>query len=256
MGARVVITARDECRGRLALRDIRELSGRDDVEVMPLDLSRFASVGELAAKFAERFDRLDVLINNAGITVKSRHETEDGNEMTLQVNHLGHFMLTHLLCGMLVAGGPSRVVNITSSAHKSARRADLDDLQSSIRYTAHSAYAKSKLATILFARELARRWDGKGVSAFAVHPGIVKTGFRGGGSLGLLGSIAFGLIRPFAMSSEEGARGPVYVASAPDLDRCSVRYWVKSVPGSSSAVAQDDDAARRLWEMSEQLVGL
>jgi NAD(P)-dependent dehydrogenase (short-subunit alcohol dehydrogenase family) len=174
MGARVVITARDEWRGRLALSDIRELSGSDDVEVMPLDLARLASVGDLVATFADRFDRLDVLINNAGITMKSRHETEDGNEMTLQVNHLGRFMLTHLLRDMLVAGTPSRVVNITSSADMSARRADLDDLQSSHRYTAHSAYAKSKLAA----------------------------------------------------------------------------------PGSSSAVAQDDAAARRLWEMSEQLVGL
>jgi NAD(P)-dependent dehydrogenase (short-subunit alcohol dehydrogenase family) len=104
MGARVVITARDEWRGRLALSDIRELSGSDDVEVMPLDLARLASVGDLVATFADRFDRLDVLINNAGITMKSRHETEDGNEMTLQVNHLGHFMLTHLLRDMLVAG--------------------------------------------------------------------------------------------------------------------------------------------------------
>jgi NAD(P)-dependent dehydrogenase (short-subunit alcohol dehydrogenase family) len=255
MGAQVTITARDPARGAAALDEIRTRSGRDDVEVMALDLARLASVREFAAAFAARHDRLDVLVNNAGLVLSSRRETVDGYEMTFQVNHLGHFLLTELLRDQLAAGAPARVVNVSSDAHKSARRGlDFDDLQSQRRYRSFSVYGKTKLANILFTRELARRWDGTGVTANAVHPGFVASSFGRDGDTGRFGALLFPLLKPFALTAAQGAETSVYVASAPELEGITGGYWVKSAPASPSNAAQDAAAAARLWEVSEQLV--
>jgi NAD(P)-dependent dehydrogenase (short-subunit alcohol dehydrogenase family) len=255
MGAQVTITARDPARGAAALDEIRTRSGRDDVEVMPLDLARLASVRDFAAEFAARHDRLDVLVNNAGLVLSSRQETIDGYEMTFQVNHLGHFLLTKRLHDQLVAGAPARVVNVASDAHKGARRGlDFDDLQSQHRYRGFSVYGRSKLANILFTRELARRWDGTGVTANAVHPGFVASSFGRDGDTGRFGALLFPLLKPFALTSAQGAQTSVYVASTPELESITGGYWVKSAPASPSAAAQDDAAAARLWEVSDQLV--
>jgi NAD(P)-dependent dehydrogenase (short-subunit alcohol dehydrogenase family) len=257
MGAQVVITARNEQRGQEARDEVRGRSGRHDVEAMPLDLARLASVRELATAFRARYDRLDVLLNNAGAMLSPRRETEDGYEMTFQVNHLGHFLLTQLLRDRLAAGAPSRVVNVASDLHAKARRGlDFDDLQSTRRYGASTVYAKSKVANILFTRELARRWNDSGVAANAVHPGFVATRFGRDGDMGMFGKLLFPLISPLALSPEQGARTSVYVASAPELDGITGGYWVKCAPATPSAAAQDDDAARRLWEISEQLIGV
>jgi NAD(P)-dependent dehydrogenase (short-subunit alcohol dehydrogenase family) len=254
-GAQVTITARDPARGAAALDAIRTRSGRDDVEVMALDLARLASVREFAAEFAARHDRLDVVVNNAGLVLSSRRETVDGYEMTFQVNHLGHFLLTELLRDQLVAGGSARVVNVASDAHKSARRGlDFDDLQSQRRYRSFSVYGRTKLANILFTRELARRWDGTGVTANAVHPGFVASSFGRDGDTGRFGALLFPLLKPFALTAAQGAQTSVYVASAPELEGITGGYWVKSAPASPSTAAQDDGAAARLWEISEQLV--
>jgi NAD(P)-dependent dehydrogenase (short-subunit alcohol dehydrogenase family) len=255
MGAQVTITARDPARGAAARDEIRTRSGRDDVDVMALDLAQLASVREFAGEFAARHDRLDVLVNNAGLVLSSRRETVDGYEMTFQVNHLGHFLLTELLRGQLVAGAPSRVVNVASDAHKSARRGlDFDDLQSQRRYRSFAVYGKTKLANILFTRELARRWDGSGVAANAVHPGFVASSFGRDGDTGILGKLVFPLLKPFALNAAQGAQTSVYVASAPELEGITGGYWVKSAPASPSTAAQDDAAAARLWMVSEQLV--
>ena len=255
MGAQVTITARDPARGAAALDEIRTRSGRDDAEVMALDLARLASVREFAGEFAARHERLDVLVNNAGLVLSSRQETVDGYEMTFQVNHLGPFLLTQLLRDQLVAGDAARVVNVASDAHKSARRGlDFDDLQSSRRYRSFSVYGKTKLANILFTRELARRWDDTGVTANAVHPGFVASSFGRDGDTGRLGALVFPLLKPFALTPEQGAQTQVYVASAAELAGITGGYWVKSAPATPSTAAQDDAAAARLWEISEQLV--
>jgi NAD(P)-dependent dehydrogenase (short-subunit alcohol dehydrogenase family) len=256
MGAQVVFTARDATRGTEALAEIRTRSGNDAVDVMPLDLARFASVREFAKRWSDEHDQLDVLVNNAGLILNSRRETDDGNEMTFQVNHLGPFLLTQLLRDQLVAGDDARVVNVASDAHSSARRGlDFDDLQSRRHYRGFRVYGKTKLANILFTRELARRWDDTAVTANAVHPGFVASSFGRDGDTGRFGALLFPLLKPFALSPEQGARTQVYVASAPELAGITGGYWVKSAPATPSAAAQDDAAAARLWEVSEELVG-
>jgi retinol dehydrogenase-12 len=255
-GATVVFTARDAQRGADALAEIRSRSGSDAVDVMALDLASLASVREFARQFADAHDHLDVLINNAGLTLSKRRETEDGYEMTFQVNHLGPFLLTELLRDQLVAGTSARVVNVASDAHKSARRGlDFDDLQTANRrYRGFSVYGRTKLANILFTRELARRWDDTGVTANAVHPGFVASSFGRDGDTGSVGNIFMALLKPIALTPAQGARTQVYVASAPELVAVTGGYWVKSAPTTPSAAAQDDIAAARLWEASEQLV--
>jgi NAD(P)-dependent dehydrogenase (short-subunit alcohol dehydrogenase family) len=171
------------------------------------------------------------------------------------VNHLGPFLLTNLLRDLLVAGDEARVVTVASAAHSSARRGlDFDDLQSARGYRSYGVYAKSKLANILFTRELARRWNDAGVTANAVHPGFVASRFGRDGDTGRLTGIVFPLLKPFALTPEQGARTQVYVASAPELTGITGGYWAKSAPATPSAAAQDDAAAARLWEVSEQLV--
>jgi NAD(P)-dependent dehydrogenase (short-subunit alcohol dehydrogenase family) len=254
MGAHVVITSRDQARGEAARRDIVQRSGNDAVDVMQLDLASLASVRAFASAFLDRYDRLDVLIDNAGLVLGSRSVTEDGCETTFQVNHLGHFLLTELLRDRLVESAPARVVVVTSDAHKNARRGlDFDDLQSERKYRSFSVYSKSKLANILFTRELARRLDGTGVTVNCVHPGFVASRFGRDGDIGMLGSVVMPLLRPFALNAEQGAQTSIYVASDPSVEGITGAYWVKCAPVSPSDAALDDVAARRLWEVSEQL---
>jgi NAD(P)-dependent dehydrogenase (short-subunit alcohol dehydrogenase family) len=256
LGARVVITSRDEERGRAAREEIAERSGNDTVEVMLLDLASFRSIRAFAADVLDRFDRLDVLVNNAGLILRRRTETEDGFEATFGINHLGHFLLTDLLVDRLKASAPSRVVVVASDAHKGARRGlDFDDLQSERGYRWMDAYNKSKLANIYFARELARQLDGSDVTANALHPGFVRSDFGRGGDLGkLYGWGIKYLAGPFAISPERGARTTTYLASSPEVENVTGGYFYKCKPSKPSGTAQDDDAARRLWDVSERLV--
>jgi NAD(P)-dependent dehydrogenase (short-subunit alcohol dehydrogenase family) len=255
-GARVVITSRDAARGAAAVTEIRERSGNNAVDVMALDLASLASVHAFANELLAREDRLDVLIDNAGLILRRRTETENGFETTFGVNHLGHFVLTGLLLDRLRASAPSRVVVVSSDAHKSARHGlDFDDLQSERRYRAVDAYGKSKLANIYFARELARRLDGSGVTANSLHPGFVASRFARDGDLGWIAHIGMPLVRPFALSSAAGARTSIHLASSPDVEGLTGHYFYKCAPLSRSKVAQDDEAARRLWAVSEELVG-
>jgi NAD(P)-dependent dehydrogenase (short-subunit alcohol dehydrogenase family) len=223
---------------------------------MALDLASFRSIRSFAAGVLDRFDRLDVLVDNAGLILRRRTETEDGFEATFGINHLGHFLLTDLLLDRLRASAPSRVVVVASSAHKGARQGlDFDDLQSIRKYRWMEAYSKSKLANIYFARELARRLDGTGVTVNALHPGFVRSDFGRGGDLG--GLYGWGikyLAGPFAISSERGARTTIYLASSPEVGGVTGGYFYKCKPAVPSRVAQDDAAARRLWDVSEQLV--
>jgi NAD(P)-dependent dehydrogenase (short-subunit alcohol dehydrogenase family) len=254
-GATVIMTARDRARGVAALNDVREQSGSDAVELMSLDLASFASIRTFADELQSRHDRLDVLVNNAGLVSRTRTETEDGFETTFGVNHLGHFLLTSLLLGPLRAGAPSRIVVVASHAHKQARRGlDFTDLQSERKYSPMAAYARSKLANIYFARELARRLDGSGVTANSLHPGFVGSRFGRDGDGGRFGDVVMALARPLAISPEKGARTSIWLASAPSLAGVTGDYFYKCKPSTPSAVARDDEAARRLWAVSEELV--
>jgi NAD(P)-dependent dehydrogenase (short-subunit alcohol dehydrogenase family) len=255
LGDRVVITSRNEERGRAAVQEIRERSGNDSVDVMPLDLASFRSIRSFAAAALDRFDRLDVLLNNAGVMLRPRAETEDGLEGTFGINHLGHFLLTDLLLERLEASAPARVVVVASHAHKFARRGlDFDDLQAERRYRWMNAYGKSKLANIYFARELARRLDGSGVTVNALHPGFVRSELGRGGDLGKVYGLGTFLSAPFAISPAKGARTAIYLASSPDVDGVTGGYFYKCKPVTPSKAARDDAAARRLWDVSEKLV--
>ncbi len=254
-GANVVITARDRARGVAALTEVRERSGSDAVDLMSLDLASFASIRSFVDELTTTRDRLDVLVNNAGLVSRSRTETSDGFETTFGVNHLGHFLLTSLLLDRLRASAPSRVVIVASHAHKQARRGlDFADLQSEAKYRPFDAYAKSKLANIYFARELGRRLAGSGVTANSLHPGFVRSRFGRDGDGGRLGDIVMALAAPIAISPEKGARTSIWLASAPSLAGVTGEYFYKCAPSTPTAVARDDEAARRLWAVSEELV--
>jgi NAD(P)-dependent dehydrogenase (short-subunit alcohol dehydrogenase family) len=254
-GARVVITARNPGRGTAAQHEIESRSGQH-CEVMALDLASFASVRTFADTFARRHDRLDVLILNAGGVLAKRELTEDGHERQFQANHLAHFLLTSLLRDQVVASAPARFVIVASSAHKSLRRPiDFDDIEgASSRYNGFQTYYRTKLMNILFARELARRLDGTGVTANSLHPGFVASKFARDGDLSWWGNIGMPLTRPFSISQAKGARTSVFVASAPELVGVTGEYFVKCRVAQPSAAAQDDDAAARLWAESEQLL--
>jgi retinol dehydrogenase 12 len=207
-----------------------------------------ALAGRLAA-----LERIDVLINNAGLVLGERRVTEDGFEHVFAVNHLAPFLLTSLLLPKLTGSAPARVVTVTSDAH-SAARLDLDDPGQEHGWDSWRSYANSKLANILFTRELARRLDGTGVTANCAHPGVVRTGFgREGKPLLRLGTM---LARPFFLSPERGADTVVYLASSPDVAGETGGYYVKRQRREPSAAARDDAAARKLWEISEQMTGL
>jgi NAD(P)-dependent dehydrogenase (short-subunit alcohol dehydrogenase family) len=259
-GATVVITSRDRERGEKARAEIADRTGpeRDvmKIHVMELDLASFASVRRFAGDFVERFDRLDVLINNAGLLLSQRSETEEGFETTFGVNHLGHFLLTSLLVERLKANdGGARVINLSSVAHKRARHGlDFDDLQSTRGYAAMPVYSRSKLANIYFTRELGHRLDGDGVTVNALHPGFVRSEFARSGDTGAFYSIGVRLASPFAISPGRGARTSIYLASSPEVDGVTGEYFYKCRPAPISKAARDDAAARRLWDVSEELV--
>jgi len=254
LGANVILTARDPAKGTAATTEIRRRFPDANVDAMELDLSRLADVRTFATLVTERLPRLDVLVNNAGLILDERRVTEDGFEMTFQVNHLGPFLLTNLLLAKLKESAPSRIVNVASAAHRGAKL-DFDDLQSE-RHFSVRVYGTTKLCNILFTRELARRLQGMGVTANSLHPGTVRTGFGRDGDTSGFVALAVKLGGPFFLSAEKGAATSIYVAASPEIEGVSGEYFAKSRISKPTAAARDDEAARRLWDASEELVGL
>jgi NAD(P)-dependent dehydrogenase (short-subunit alcohol dehydrogenase family) len=254
-GAQVVITSRDPDKGQAALAEIREASGRDDVVCMRLDLASLAEVRRFAAEFLERHPRLDVLVLNAGLMLGARSQTVDGFESTFGVNHLGHFALTRLLLDRLKQSGPARIVVLSSQAHRGARGLDFDDLQLQRGYSSWKAYTRSKLANLLFTLELAERLEGTGVTVNAAHPGVVATEFAGADDMGRFAALVWSLGKWAMLTPEQGARTSVYLASSPEVEGVSGKYFIKSKPARTTRAAQDREAARRLWDVSEALTG-
>jgi retinol dehydrogenase-12 len=256
-GANVVITARDPAKGKAAVEEIRGRHPDAKVDVMQLDLSHLDDVRTFAKDFAARHPKLDVLVNNAGLVLDKRTLTDDGYETTFQVNHLGPFLLTNLLLDNLKAAAPSRIVNVASAAHRGAKL-DFDDLQTdnASGFRSMRVYGTTKLCNILFTRELARRLAGTGVTANSLHPGTVRTGFGRDGDISGLFAVGIKIGGVFFKSPAQGARTSIHVASAPDLESTSGEYFVNRRVSKPSAAARDDEQARRLWEVSEQLAGL
>ena len=254
LGAAVTIVARDAARGDAAAAEIRQRAPRAQVEIMTADLSNLAQVRRLAAEVQARGRRLDVLVNNAGVISPHRRLTADGLEITFATNHLGPFLLTNLLRGLLQRSAPARVVTVASAAHKQVRAVAWDDLARGGQTPPGQAYAVSKLLNVLFTAELARRLANTGVTANCLHPGFVRTAL-GRDVTGLPG-FAVRLALRLRPGPEAGARTSVYVASSPEVAAISGGYFVRSRLSQPSTLARDPQAAARLWTMSAELADL
>ncbi|MBI4442401.1 MAG: SDR family oxidoreductase [Acidobacteria bacterium] len=252
-GATVIVVGRNRQRAESTAAAIQERVANAAVEWMAADFTSLEQVRRLAEEFRARHNQLHVLLNNAGLWWRRRQVTTDGFEATFAVNHLAHFLLTNLLLDTLKASAPARVVNVSSGAHRRGR-IDFQDLMAEKRYNGLRCYSNSKLANILFTQELARRLQGSGVTANSLHPGLVATGLftNVGSGLGLL----LQLIRPWMLRPEQGARTCVYAASAPELENVSGRYFDNCRENIPAPEAQDEAAARRLWQVSAEMTGL
>jgi NAD(P)-dependent dehydrogenase (short-subunit alcohol dehydrogenase family) len=250
-GAHVVIVARNADKGRAALAQVRA-AAPGGAELIVADLSSQEQVRRAAAEFKARHDRLDVLVNNAGVYVPERHVTADGLEETFGLNHLGYFLFTKELLDVIQATRQARIVNVSSDAHRGARMR-WEDLQfERTPYRGFQAYGQSKLANVLFTYELARRLEGTGVTVNCLHPGVIGSGF--GQTYGSALSILVKIARPFMLSPEEGARTSIYLASSPEVEGVTGKYFSKCKPVKSNAISYDLQSQQKLWSLSEQLV--
>jgi NAD(P)-dependent dehydrogenase (short-subunit alcohol dehydrogenase family) len=251
-GALVVITGRDAARTQETLEAIRKETRNQQVESLLADFSSQAEVRRLAAEFRTRHGRLDVLINNAGAVFMERGVTVDGFERTWAVNHLASFLLTLELKDLIEASAPARIVNVSSAMHN-GRTLDPDKIQEEKIYGI-SGYGQSKLANVLFTYALARRLKGTSVTANCLHPGVVSTSLmKPKGSLAA--KVAMTLMQPFLTSPEKGAATSLYLASSPEVEGVTGKYFVKCKPKRSSPVSYDEALQERLWELSLQQTG-
>ncbi|XP_026233714.1 retinol dehydrogenase 11 [Anabas testudineus] len=256
-GARVILACRDLTRARIAADEIRQKSGNGNVVVKKVDLASLQSVRDFAKDITENEERLDVLINNAGIMMCPKWKTDDGFEMQFGVNHLGHFLLTNCLLDLLKKSAPSRIVIVSSLAHERGR-IHFDDINLDKNYTPETSYRQSKLANVLFGRELASRLQGTGVTVYSLHPGVIRTelGRHFFPSLPLWKRM---LIIPMGMlikSPWEGAQTTIYCAVDESVSNNSGLYYSDCAPKKAAPQAQDDAAAKKLWDLSTSMVGL
>ncbi len=250
MGARLVIVCRNRERGQPALEEIKKKSGNREVELMTCDFASQKQIRHLADEFLSGHDRLDVLVNNAGLMRRYRETTEDGFEMTFAVNHLGYFLLTNLLLDVLKDSAPSRIVNVASVAHMTGTM-NFDDLQSEREYSSMAAYRQSKLANILFTYELARRLEGTLVTANCLHPGVIATNI----ARDMPKAVSFAL-KLFFTGAEKGAETSIYLATSPQVEAVTGKYFADKKEARSNKESYDKEIARRLWEVSAELTGL
>lgn len=247
----VGIVGRNSGRLASAAEDLRQGGGR--IETFRADFTSLADVRRLADEVKERFDALSVLVNNAGVWHRERTLTHDGYEETFAVNHLAHFLLTNELKDLLVSAAPARVVNVSSSMHVRPKSLNWDDLMFEKDFRGFWAYGHSKLANVLFSNELARRWKDLGVTANALNPGNVRSRItRNNVFLNFLHRSP--IARLIIMSEAEGAQTSLYVATSPDVEGVTGRYFDRVCESRPSKASRDPDAAKRLWEMSEHLV--
>src|SRR5881296_2848843 len=250
LGGTVVMACRSATRGEAARQDIVRDSGNSKVYLEIVDLASEDSTRSFAEEFKRKYPRLDVLINNAGVYTPHREVTPDGLERTFEVNYLSGFLLTHLLLDLLEKSAPSRIVNVSSSAH-SGGTIHFDDLQGERRYGGFGAYNQSKLAQILFTKELARRLQGTGVTVNACHPGVIRTNLGIGGA-----SVVVRFVRMFFKGPAKGAETPIYLATSPDVEGVTGKYFANKRVREPSRAAQDPDVARRLFDVSVNLAHL
>jgi len=253
LGARVALIARDQIAGEAAAAEIRRASGNEAVDLLLADLSSQASIRTLAEEVLARYRRIHVLVNNAGVITRRRTLTVDGIETQFAVNHLAYFLLTNLLLDRIRISAPARVVVVASDAHWT-HRLEFDDLQLARRWRPVRAYSQTKLANVLFAYELARRLSGTGVTVNCVHPGGIATKLLA--SAFPLPAISTPLVYRFAGTPAQGADTPIWLATAPEVEEVTGKYFVRRKMVPSSATTYDLVTARRLWDESARLTGL
>jgi NAD(P)-dependent dehydrogenase (short-subunit alcohol dehydrogenase family) len=252
-GARLLLIGRNEARARETADAIRAAAPRADFEIVRGDFATQAEVRRVGEELSKREDRLDLLVNNHGVTLMRRETTPDGYEATFAINHLGYFHLTGLLLPKLRATPGARIVSVASEAHRFGAL-DLGDLHSQQKYAAMRVYGKSKSANIHFTRELARRYGSPQLTINCVHPGGVATNL--GGGQGPILSVVHKLVMAFMKTPAEGARTSIFAATAPEAVGKNGAYYADCREKQPAAHCRDDATARALWEVSEQLTGL
>jgi NAD(P)-dependent dehydrogenase (short-subunit alcohol dehydrogenase family) len=254
LGATIIVHGRNPEKCDAVAAELRQVSGGRPVETIVADFSSLAEVRQMAAEFHRRFPKLHVLVNNAGLSLKSRRESPEGFELMFAVNHLAPFLLTNLLLDVLAINAPARIVAVSSGLHRQ-KEIDFDDLQAKRKFSSFRTYGLSKLANIMFTNELARHLLGTGVTANSLGPGMVATniGMDEGGMFAFSKRV---MDRIMGKSPEEGARTVVYLASSPEVEGVTGKYFedMKEVPSSPASL--DVEAARRLWDVSAELTGL
>jgi NAD(P)-dependent dehydrogenase (short-subunit alcohol dehydrogenase family) len=254
MGATVVIVGRNAPKTAKLVEEIRATSGNQNVDFLLADLSSQQEVRRLAEEFKSKYSHLHVLLNNAGGTFTTRQLSVDGIEMTFALNHLAYFLLTNLLLDTLKASVPARIINVSSDAH-SGGKIEFDNLQGERSYSSFGPYGNSKLANILFTTELACRLEGTGVTVNALHPGLTSTGF-GKNNPGLLMKIMGVVIPLVGRSPEKGAETSIYLASSPEVQGITGKYFVDCKVTQPAPQAADSATARKLWDVSAEMVQL
>ncbi len=253
-GTTMVLIARNREKAQRVAAEIASETDNSDIDILLADLSSLVSIRRVAEEFLDSGRPLHILLNNAGVVMLGREESADGFEMTFAVNHLAYFSLTNLLLPRLIESAPARIVSVASGAHAySGGRLDFDDLQSSKRYLSMKVYAKSKLANILFNRELARRLEGTGVTANCLHPGFVGSNLAVNN--GVMAKLLMRALRPLARSNEKGAETAIHLCTSPEVEGVSGQYFYDKKPMWPKSYAQNDEDAKRLWELSEEMTG-
>lgn len=253
-GATVVMVARNPEKGEAARSQIMTTTGNSNIHLLTADMSSQRSIENMVHDFREKFDRLNVLVNNAGVYLTKREENADGLELTFATNHLGYFITTLLLWDFLRAGAPARVINVSSDAHRQAKL-DFDDLQSRKKYRGFQAYSRSKLANVLFTYELNKRRMGADITINALHPGFVASNF-GRNNRGVVGLFMNTVVPWIALTEAEGAATSIYLATSDEVAGKSGHYYAKCAPVKSSAESYNVKSAERLWAESEAITGL
>jgi NAD(P)-dependent dehydrogenase (short-subunit alcohol dehydrogenase family) len=251
-GANVVLVCRDAGRGDAAMREVASQGG-GTVELLIADLSAQHEIRRVASEILAKHPRIDVLVNNAGGIFGQRQLTADGLELTFALNHLAYFLLSSLLLDRFRASAPARIINVTSGAHHIGRL-DWDNLQGEKGYSAMRAYGLSKLSNVLFTYELARRLTGTGITVNCMHPGAVATNFAATGTTMM--QTFFRLFKPLLRTPERGADTIVWLASSPEVEGLTGKFFMDRKDTRSSRLSHDEEAARRLWDESARLVGL
>ncbi|KAM7369705.1 hypothetical protein PAMP_011008 [Pampus punctatissimus] len=252
-GAKIIIACRDMVKAEEAVKEIVQNSGNENVIYMKLDLADTKSIRDFAEAINKDEPQLNILINNAGVMVCPYGKTADGFELQIGVNHLGHFLLTHLLIDLIKKSAPARIITVSSMAH-SWGSINLEDINSEKHYDKKRAYSQSKLANILFTRSLAKRLEGTGVTTYSLHPGVVQTDLWR--HLNGPQQAVMKMIKPFTKSPVQGAQTSIYCAVEPTLEKESGGYYSDCAPANCSAAGRDDELAQKLWELSCQMLSV